>query len=175
MKKVACPLFCETTLDSLQADYKNKVIGVDYSDIEDLKEVISNLKDDEKYYLGAIALATADLASKTVAIASQAAAAASSSGTLGFSAGMALDMKGSKSTTETTATKSNASNITAKNITIATDSTKETSTTISGSNVNATDTLNITTRDLVVLASTDTTSSDKRGQATLLSFLSIYL
>ncbi len=145
----------EASLDTLKTDPQ-----VSERDISNLQSLIALTKDDETYYIAAIAAATVDLASKTVIVAQQAEAARNSTVTYGFSAGIALDLKGSQSTTDTTATRSNASNLNGKNITIATDSTKETSSTISGSNVNATDTLNITTRDLNVLASTDTTSSN---------------
>jgi filamentous hemagglutinin len=146
----------EASLETLQTQYKEKVPGIDYSDIEDLKEVISNTKEDEKYYLAAITLATADLASKTAAVASQGAAAAASTGTLGFSAGISLEMQGSKTSTDTSVTHSNASNLNASNIAINTDTTADTSVTISGSNLNATDTLNIATHDLNVRSSVDT-------------------
>jgi len=69
-------------------------------------------------------------------------------------------MKGSKTSTDTSTTHSNASNLNASNIAINTDTSTPTSTTISGSNVIATDTLNITTHDLIVQASKDTTSSN---------------
>jgi filamentous hemagglutinin len=145
----------EVTLDTLRTDPQ-----VSEKDISNLQSLIALTKDDETYYIAAIAAATVDLASKTVIVAQQVEAARNSTATYGFSAGIQLDLKGSKSTTDTTATKSNASNLNGKNITIATDNTKETSTTISGSNVNAADTLNIDTRDLNILASTDTTNSN---------------
>lgn len=145
----------EATLDTLKTDPQ-----VSQTDIANLQGLIAATKDDETYYLAAIAAATIDLASKTVAVAQQAEAAKNSTATYGFSAGLSLDLKGFQNTTDTTVTHSNASNLNAKNITIATDNTKDTSTIISGSNVNATDTLNIDTHDLNVIASTDTTSSN---------------
>lgn len=149
----------EATLDTLKNDPQ-----VSERDISNFQSLIALTKDDETYYIAAIAAATVDLASKTVIVAQQAEAARNSTATYGFSAGIALDMKGSQSTTETTATRSNSSNLEGKNITLVTDATQNTSTTISGSNLNATDTLNITTRDLNVLASKDTTSSNSESK-----------
>jgi hypothetical protein len=129
-----------------------------------LQGLIAATKDDEAYYIAAIAAATVNLASKTVAVYQQANAAGASTYTLGFSAGLSLDMKGSKTSTDTTATKSNGSNLTASNINIATDKTTDTSVTLSGSNVNASDTLNIDTHDLNVIASTDTSSTNSNSK-----------
>ncbi|HAC70742.1 MAG TPA: hypothetical protein DCF41_03350, partial [Arcobacter skirrowii] len=144
----------ENTLSELKQSYKNGEVGIDYEDIEDLNNFIDNLKSQEKYYLAAISSATADLASKTTAIATQTATAASSSGTLGFSVGLSLDVDGSKTNTNTSTTSSNSSNLVSNNITI---NTKE-DTNIIGSNVIANDSLNINTNNLNVKASQDTTS-----------------
>ena len=145
----------------LKQSYKNKEVGVDYSDIEDLSDFIDNLKSQEKYYVAAIASATADLASKTVAIATQTATAAASSGTLGFSAGVSLDLDGSKTNTQNKTTSSNASNLVANNITI---NTKE-DTNIIGSNVVANESLNINTNNLNIKASQDTTQTTQDSES----------
>ncbi|RXJ94476.1 hypothetical protein CRU94_08460 [Arcobacter sp. AHV-9/2010] len=147
----------ENTLSELKQSYKNKEVGVDYSDIEDLSDFIDNLKSQEKYYLAAIASATADLASKTTAIATQTATAAASSGTLGFSAGVSLDVDGSKTNTQNKTTSSNASNLVSNSITI---NAKE-DTNIEGSNLVANDSLNINTNKLNVKASQDTTQNSE--------------
>jgi len=149
----------EASLETLKKDPQ-----VSESNISNLQALIAATKDDEAYYLAAIAAATVDLASKSVAIAQQASAAGASTATLGFSAGLSLDVQGSQSDTTATATKSNASNLTATNINIATDNTADTSVTVSGSNVNAADTLNIDTHDLNVIASTDTATTDSSSK-----------
>lgn len=149
----------EASLETLKTDPQ-----VSENDIANLQALIAVTKDDEAYYIAAIAAATLNLASKTVAVAQQATAAGASTATAGFSAGLSLDMQGSQNDTSSTATKSNASNLTASDINIATDNTKDTSVTISGSNVNATDTLNIDTYDLNVIASTDTASSNSSSK-----------
>ncbi|MGE0052389.1 MAG: hemagglutinin repeat-containing protein, partial [Arcobacter sp.] len=145
----------ENTLVNLKQSYKNKEVGIDYSDIEDLIDIIDNLKSQEKYYVAAIAAATADLASKTVAIATQGEAAATSGATAGFSVGVSLDVEGSKTKTNTTSQTSNASNLNGKNIIINTDEKLSTNINVVGSNVIADENLYINTNNLNVKASQD--------------------
>ncbi|MDD3325401.1 MAG: hemagglutinin repeat-containing protein [Sulfurospirillaceae bacterium] len=154
----------ELTLSDIKTRYKAKEAGIDYEDIEDLNELIDTVKENEKYYVAAIAAAAADLATKTVAIAAQVATAAASSGTWGFSAGLALDVKGEELVTEALQTKSLASSIYGNDILIYTNTAKESTTTISGSTVAAKDNLDIATHDLHVNASTDTTSSKQESK-----------
>ncbi|WP_263834048.1 two-partner secretion domain-containing protein [Sulfurospirillum oryzae] len=149
----------ESTLSDVKARYKAKEAGIDFEDIGDLQDLIDNVKDNEKYYVAAIAAAAADLATKTVAIASQVATAAASSGTWGFSAGLALDMKGSQLLSDAGYTKSLASSIYGNDILINTNTATDTTTTVSGSTLAAKDNLNITTHDLHVKSSVDTTTS----------------
>lgn len=149
----------EASLETLKSDPQ-----VSENDIANLQALIAATKDDEAYYIAAIAAATLNLASKSVAVAQQAEAAGASTPTAGFSAGFSLDMKESQSNTDTTSTKSNASNLTASNINIATDKMADTSVTVSGSNVNATDTLNIDTHNLNVIASKDTSSTNSSSK-----------
>ncbi|MDD5548625.1 MAG: hemagglutinin repeat-containing protein [Sulfurovaceae bacterium] len=145
----------ENTLAQLKADYKNGVIGVDFEDIGDLEDLIDNVKDQEKYQIAAVAAATANLASANLAVAKQIATAAASSGTWGFNVGLALDVEGSKTKTNTSSTTSLASNLNADTIAMFTDNTMATHTTIQGSNIEASN-LVIDTHDLNVLASQDT-------------------
>ncbi len=149
----------ENNLNQLKQDLREKKVGVDAQDIEDIQEIVDDAKDDERYYLAAVAVATADLASKTAAIATQVAAAAASSGTWGFSAGVSLDVKGSQTTSNAQETKSLASNLNANNITIKTNKDLDTNVTVSGSTLLAKDEINIDTKDLTIKASSDTTNS----------------
>ncbi|NCB12272.1 MAG: adhesin, partial [Erysipelotrichia bacterium] len=155
----------ENTLSNLKQQYKNKEVGIDYEDIEDLSDFIDDLKSQEKYYVAAIAAATADLASKTVAIATQAGTAANSSGTLGFSVGVSLDVNGNKSNTTSSSTTSNASNLEAKNIVINTNEDLTTNTNIIGSNVIADENLYINTNNLNVKASQDIFNSSNKSES----------
>ena len=155
----------ENNLSKLKQSYKNKEVGVDYSDIEDLSDFIDNLKSQEKYYVAAIASATADLASKTAAIATQAAAAYASSATWGFSAGISLDVNGEKSKQNINNQTSNASNLNGKNIYINTDEKLSTNTNVVGSNVIADENLYINTNNLNVKASQDSSSSTQDSKS----------
>lgn len=149
----------EGTLSQLQQDLRKKVVGVEALDIEDVQEIVDDAKDDERYYLAAVVAATADLASKTVAIATQTATAIASSGTWGFSAGLSLDLEGSKTKANNQASQSIASNLSANDINIQTDKDKNTQVEVSGSNLLAKNELSIDTNNLVVTASEDTTNT----------------
>ncbi|MGE4542961.1 MAG: hemagglutinin repeat-containing protein [Pedobacter sp.] len=146
----------QSALSDTKKAYRNKEAGVDYEDIEDLEELIDHVSDNEKYYVAAVAAATADLASKTVAIATQVATAASSSYTWGFSAGLALDLHGSKTNSRADTTRSLNAIITGKDITITTNPLESTQVAIRGATLAAKDNLEIATHDLNVSASTDT-------------------
>lgn len=151
-------------LSNFKQKYKNKEIGIDYSDIEDLNEVVNNLKDEDSFFKTNIVLASENLAAKTFALASQIAAAMASSGTYGFSVGINADLKGSKNTLKQIDTKNTPSILTAKNITINTNQSKDTSTNITGSNLISENDITIKTKDLNINASQDTsrqTSSSK--------------
>ncbi|MDN5100126.1 hemagglutinin repeat-containing protein [Aliarcobacter butzleri] len=155
----------ESTLSDLKQRYKAKEVGIDYEDIEDLSDFIDNLKSQEKYYVAAIAAATADLASKTAAIATQAGTAYASSGTLGFSAGISLDVNGEKSKQNINNQTSNASNLNGKNIYINTDEKLSTNTNVVGSNVIADENLYINTNNLNVKASQDNYTSKNDSES----------
>ncbi|WP_169753164.1 hemagglutinin repeat-containing protein, partial [Campylobacter mucosalis] len=152
----------ESKLNELKQRYKDKEVGIDYSDIEDLTDIIDNVKDEEKYYIANIALATTNVASKTAALISQSVAATSSSGTYGFSVGIAGDVKGSNTKSNTTQTTSISSNLNANNISISTNKDKDTSTNITGSNLIANNNINIDTKDLNINSSQDTYKADSK-------------
>lgn len=58
-----------------------------------MKELISDLKSDEAFYLTNIALATTSLATATLALQAQVAKAVSASGTYGFNGGLELSIE----------------------------------------------------------------------------------
>ncbi|ASM36878.1 filamentous hemeagglutinin family protein [Campylobacter sputorum bv. faecalis CCUG 20703] len=149
----------EAKLLELKQRYNNKEAGIDQSDIEDLIDVIDNVKDEEKYYITNIALATTNVASKTTALTSQIAAASSSGYTYGFSIGIVGDVSGHQSRLDTKQTTSISSNLKASNITLSTN--KNTSTNITGSNLIASNDINIDTKDLNINASTNTYTSNE--------------
>ena len=89
----------------------------------------------ERYYITNVALATTNVASKTTALISQIAAASSSSGTYGFSLGVAADISGSDTKSSSKQITSVASNLLANKINLSTNTHKDTSTNITGSNL----------------------------------------
>ena len=152
-------------LSEIKQRYKNKEVGIDASDIEDLTDILDNIKDEEKYYIANIALATTNVASKTTALVSQAAAAASSSVTYGFSAGVAADLSGTQTNSKTKQTVSTPSNLIASNIRLETNKDKDTSTNITGSNLLASNNIDINTKDLNINSSQDTFELDEKSKA----------
>lgn len=142
-------------LVELKNRYKAKEVGIDYSDIEDLQNIIEDVKDEEKYYLSNIALATANVASKTAALISQGSAASSSWVTWGFSVGASAEFSGTTSKDSSKSSSSVASNLSGKNIKILTDSNKDTAINIKGSNLYASNDIHLSTHNLFIDASQD--------------------
>jgi|GEM_PF-319583 len=142
-------------LVELKNRYKAKEVGIDYSDIEDLQNIIEDVKDEEKYYLSNIALATANVASKTAALISQGAAASSSWVTWGFSVGASAELSGTSSKDSSKSSSSVASNLSGNNIKILTDSNKDTAINIKGSNLYASNDIYLNTHNLFMEASQD--------------------
>ena len=142
-------------LVELKNRYKAKEAGIDYSDIEDLQNTIEDVKDEEKYYLSNIALATANVASKTAALISQKSAASSSAYTWGFSVGASAELSGTTSKDSSKSSSSVASNLSGKNIKILTDSNKDTAINIKGSNLYASNDIHLGTHNLFIDASQD--------------------
>ena len=142
-------------LVELKNRYKAKEVGIDYSDIEDLQNIIEDVKDEEKYYLSNIALATANVASKTAALISQKSAASASAYTWGFSVGASAELSGTTSKDSSKSTSSVASNLSGKNIKILTDSNKDTAINIKGSNLYASNDIYLNTHNLFIDASQD--------------------
>ncbi|WP_462112374.1 two-partner secretion domain-containing protein [Campylobacter concisus] len=155
----------QTKLNELKQRYKNKEVGINASDIEDLSDILDNIKDEERYYITNVALATTNVASKTTALISQIAAAASSSGTYGFSLGVAADISGSDTKSSSKQITSVASNLLANNINLSTNTHKDTSTNITGSNLKANNDININTKDLNINSSQDRFESDENSKA----------
>ena len=70
----------------------NGKLGVEQADVDEMKEYVDELKSDKEFYEANIALATTTLSTKLVAVATQGSKAGSSVGTLGFNAGVELDI-----------------------------------------------------------------------------------
>lgn len=149
-------------LHLLEADYNNKVAGVRYEDLLELRELIDDVKDDKEWYQAGVALAAVNLASSITALVQQTAAAAQSASTYGFNAGLQLDIDATKIDSTQQATTAVGSYVSGNNIAIRTGTngdTQSTSTTIKGSHLAATDNIAINTGELNILASKNTTES----------------
>jgi len=162
----------EDQLSQLESDYANKVPGVNYDDLLELRNLVNDVKGDKEWYQAGVALAAVNLTSATTALVQQTAAAAQSAGTYGFNAGLQLDVDASKSNTTEKGTTAVASNLSGNNILIQTGTmgedgklnTQGTTTTISGSHLDATDKISILTGDLNLLASKDTHESQSEQE-----------
>ncbi|UTM59457.1 hemagglutinin repeat-containing protein [Photobacterium sp. CCB-ST2H9] len=108
----------EDTLSSLAQALANHEPGVDAADVDELKGIIKEVKNDEAFYLASITLATADLASKTTLLIKQGAAAAQSTSTLGFDAGLHLDMSVAQTDSQSTSTTARGSSLAGQNIVV---------------------------------------------------------
>ena len=155
----------QTKLNELKQRYKNKEVGINASDIEDLSDILDNIKDEERYYITNVALATTNVASKTTALISQIAAASVSSGTYGFSVGVAANISGTQTNTKNKQTISSPSNLNALNIRLTTNKDKDTSTNITGSNLLANNNIDINTKDLNINSSQDRFESDENSKS----------
>src|SRR5690606_38489110 len=148
------------TLAALEADYQNKVPGVNYEDILELREILGDMKGDKEWYVAGVVLAAANVTAKTTALVQQTAAAAQSTATWGFNAGVQLDIDASKTQTSLKETTAVASTLSGDNIRIQTGAGKDTAsgttTTIQGSHLNASGEIDINTGELNILASRDT-------------------
>ncbi len=153
------------TLKALEQDYKVKKPGVLYEDVEELRDLLSEVKSDEEWYIAGITLATVDVASKTTLLVQQTNAAANSIGTNGFDAGLHLDIEASKTGTSTEQTSSLASNLSGQNIAITAGSKDTNQATVQGSIVQAQDSLSLEANEINILASVDTQKSKTKTES----------
>ena len=141
----------EASLSDIKQRYKNKEVGIDYSDIEEVSEILEEYRDEEKYFKENIFLATENVNAKTLALVSQIAAAAASSGTYGFSVGVRADLATTKQESSLKQTSSNKSSLNAKHINI--NSTKDIS--ITGSDLASKEDTSLNSNNLNINSSED--------------------
>ncbi|WP_459778897.1 two-partner secretion domain-containing protein [Photobacterium sp. R1] len=108
----------EDTLSSLELALANQAPGVDAADVDELKGIIKEVKNDEAFYLAGITLATADVASKTTLLIKQGATTYSSFSTLGVNAGLHLDMSVAQTDSQSTGTTASRSSLAGQNIVV---------------------------------------------------------
>jgi len=152
----------QANLRQRQTDLASGRVGIEQVDIDEMQNLIDDLKQDDAFYQTNIALASADLVSKTLAVASQMATAAQSSGTYGFSAALALDLNGLEQQFAATQEQSVASSLSANTISITAGNTA----TVQGSDLNAAERIDISAQNTRILAaqavSTSSNSTENR-------------
>ncbi|MEH0370005.1 hemagglutinin repeat-containing protein [Vibrio mimicus] len=155
----------ESTLSTLEQEYADKKPGVTFEDIEELNDLISEVKSDEAWYVAGVALAAEDVASKTTLLVQQTAAAAQSSGTYGFNAGLYLDIEASQTDSSTLTTTSVGSTLSGQNIKISAGNNTGNQLNIQGSELAANDTLSLAANEVNITASQDTHTSKSETQS----------
>ncbi|MEI8634949.1 hemagglutinin repeat-containing protein [Vibrio sp. PP-XX7] len=156
----------KSTLETLKSELAEKKPGVSQEDVTELADMIGDLKGDESWYVADIALAAEDVTSKTTLLLQQTGTSGPSAVTLGFNAGLHLDLDASKTSTDGQQTTSVASSLSGNNVTIQAGQAQGQSATIQGATVQATDKLAISGHEVNLLASTDqsnNTSSSESG------------
>ncbi|OUT08115.1 two-partner secretion domain-containing protein [Campylobacter concisus] len=141
----------EASLSDIKQRYRNKEVGIDYSDIEEVSEILEEYRDEEKYFKENILLATENVNAKNLALITQMAAAAASSGTYGFSVGVRADLATTKQESSLKQTSSNKSSLNAKHINI--NSAKDIS--IAGSDLASKEDMSLNSNNLNINSSED--------------------
>ncbi|MCG9752728.1 hemagglutinin repeat-containing protein [Vibrio brasiliensis] len=155
----------EATLATLEQEYKAKKPGVIYEDIEELQDLVSEVKSDEAWYVAGVALATENVASKTTLLVQQTAAAAQSTGTYGFNAGLHLDIEASKTQASSQQTTSVGSQLSGENVVVRAGNREGNQANISGSTLAANDNLEIAANEITITSSQDTQNSKSETQS----------
>ncbi|SJN57033.1 Filamentous hemagglutinin [Vibrio ruber DSM 16370] len=155
------------TLETLQADYAAKKPGVTFEDIEELQDLVSDLKGDEAWYAAGIALAAENVTSKTTLLAKQSDAAVNSitSGAFGFDAGLHLDIDADKQNSQSQRVTSVGSQLSGQNVTIEAGHQTGQSATVQGSVIHADDTLAVSGNQVNLLASDEQSSSTNGSES----------
>lgn len=141
----------EASLSDIKQRYRNKEVGIDYSDIEEVSDILEEYRDEEKYFKENILLATENVNAKNLALITQIAAALASSGTYGFSVGVRADLATTKQESSLKQTSSNKSSLNAKHINI--NSTKDIS--ITGSDLASKEDMSLNSNNLNINSSED--------------------
>ncbi|MCG9751054.1 hemagglutinin repeat-containing protein [Vibrio brasiliensis] len=155
----------QSTLATLEQEYTDRKPGVLFEDVEELRDLISEVKSDEAWYVAGVALATQDVVSKTTLLVQQTAAAVQSTGTYGFNAGIHLDVEASKTTASSQQTTSQGSQLSGQNILVRAGQQEGNKANISGSALKANDNLEIAANEVNITSSQDTHNSKSETQS----------
>ena len=121
-----------------------------------MRELVSDLEEDKKYYQVNIELAKATVATKSREMITQVANAAASSGTYGFNAGLQIDVDAIQTELAKYEESSVGSSLSANNINVKAGNTA----TFQGSSVDAQEAINVDANELNIQASKDTNNQD---------------
>ncbi|WP_200797008.1 hemagglutinin repeat-containing protein, partial [Vibrio quintilis] len=155
----------KNTLASLKADLAAQKPGVSQEDIDELAGLISDLKSDESWYVASIAMAVEDVASKSTALVQQSASAGQSSATLGFDAGLHLDIDVTKTSSDSQQSTSQGSLLSGNNVHIQAGNETGQSATVQGSAIAAKHDLSLSGHEVNLLASTDQSESASQSKS----------
>ncbi|WED25523.1 hemagglutinin repeat-containing protein [Vibrio sp. DW001] len=151
----------QKSLALLEQEYVDKEPGVQFADVEEFRDLVSDVKSDDSWYQAGIVLAVEDVASKTLLVYQQVAAGVASASAFGwgFNAGLELDLVASKSESQTQATGSLASKLSGQNITLDAGNAQGNQVLVQGAQLDAKETLTIDANEVNLLASTETQSN----------------
>ncbi|WP_216609705.1 hemagglutinin repeat-containing protein [Vibrio coralliilyticus] len=145
-----------STLARLEQEYSDNKPGVSFEDVEELRDLVSDVKSDEAWYVSGVALAAEDVTSKTTLLAQQSAAASQSAATYGFNAGLHLDIQASQTDSTTQQTTSIGSNLSGQNVVLNAGQKNGDQALVRGSIVEAKESLTVAANEVNLEASQDT-------------------
>ncbi|WFB48066.1 hemagglutinin repeat-containing protein [Vibrio coralliilyticus] len=145
-----------STLARLEQEYSDKKPGVSFEDVEELRDLVSDVKSDEAWYVSGVALAAEDVTSKTTLLAQQSAAASQSAATYGFNAGLHFDIQASQTDSTTQQTTSIGSNLSGQNVVLNAGQKNGDQALVRGSIVEAKESLTVAANEVNLEASQDT-------------------
>ena len=134
--------------------------GINQDDINELQMIIDDLKNDKKWYQANITSAQITLALSSTTLIQQTIAAVSSSSTYGFNVGLELEVDATKTKSDNDTTLAKASNISGHNVNIQSHN----DTAIQGSNIQASEQLNILANQLAIRSSQNTSQSSNKTE-----------
>ncbi|MFW7523638.1 hemagglutinin repeat-containing protein [Vibrio ostreicida] len=154
-----------STLARLEQEYSDNKPGVAFEDVEELRDLVSDVKSDEAWYVSGVALAAEDVTSKTTLLAQQSAAASQSAATYGFNAGLHLDIQASQTDSTTQQTTSIGSNLSGQNVVLNAGQKNGDQALVRGSIVEAKESLTVAANEVNITASLDTHSSQSETRS----------
>ncbi len=138
-------------LSTAKSNYKKGLIS---------KEDYDDMKEDEAFYIASIGMLASSVEAKTLKLNQEVVGLSKTSGTLGFTGDVTLDVDALIQKTESEIVKAKGSNLSAKNITIKAGKTAS----ITGSDINASEDIGIEAEDVAIAAARNSSSSSNETQ-----------